>query len=88
MEHMFYYATEMVFRLEKEYMGLDCPDVTPEITQEIKLKYEDILEEKFLDPVFGSDSILDRPQWEKDVAAKANWVLNPESIRKMLGYKY
>jgi hypothetical protein len=40
------------------------------------------MEDLFLEPVFGPESTLDRPLWEKNTLMQASWILDSNNVRK------
>jgi hypothetical protein len=48
---------------------------------------ENLKEDLFLEPVFGAESTLDRPLWEKNTLMQASWILDSDNVRKkVIGY--
>jgi len=43
---------------------------------------ENLMEDLFLEPVFGAESTLDRPLWEKNTLMQASWILDSDNVRK------
>lgn len=43
---------------------------------------EHLKEDLFLEPVFGPESTLDRPVWEKNTLMQASWILDSNKVRK------
>ena len=53
-------------------------EMSKEKIEEGKEKYEELLDDTFLDEVFGAESILPRDDWEEAVVEKAKWIFKPE----------
>ena len=68
-------ATEMVFRFESKYMKTTKRLISEAIVQQTKGTYEE-LSENFIDEIFGSDSMLKREDWIKQVSQFHKWIFN------------
>ena len=74
-------STKLVY----QFLQQVCPDETPKLTPEEFSKIDDKAEDMqdwFLDEVFGSNSKLQRVEWEKNVNnATAKWLFDPKKLR-------
>jgi hypothetical protein len=78
-------ATVMPIEQELKYMGTE-PTIEKEHIEKARENYDDVCE-AFLDSVFGADSTRSMSEWCKNTLENEKWVVNPNEIRKKLGYK-
>ena len=62
-----------MFDLDQAEIALD------EISEDVMLQ---VIEDSFLDPVFGTKSKLERNEFIKRVQQKASWILTAEEVRQ------
>lgn len=65
--------------LEEHANDLDCAEICLDaITDDLLLE---VIEDSFLDPVFGTKSKLERNDFIERVSKKASWILDAEKVR-------
>ena len=86
-KHLLNTATELVFRHAPVFTktGGEFSQVSLEQVKEKQEEYEDLCDE-FLDEVFGTESTLERSDWEEEFVEKMSYLLDPVEIRKKLGF--
>jgi mannose/cellobiose epimerase-like protein (N-acyl-D-glucosamine 2-epimerase family) len=85
-ETLVLFSTDIALDWEAKFSGIKR---TRNITAAQKKKLPEILEEwdeKFHDEVFGYESNIRKGVWIHEVSEKQKFLLDPEEIRKKLGY--
>ena len=73
-------STVHLFEFARDFNGIECP-YSDEDLRKLKDAHSVVLDEKFLDVVYGPQSKLDNEPFLQGVEKKAAWVFDPKQLR-------